>query len=459
MPTPILLRSNIEFEKRTFLDRLTTDQQRPGDPNNPDEGPGDDYVYANVGDTNNFGVGFDCSGWCGVGCALALFGPGFFANVGYYRLFSTETFAAWAEPLGFRKTTQEDCVNGSYPIKVMIMHGGGGPDSHMAMWIDGWNQESNGDFGLCTRDGEITGVGSNFWNDWWVFDGTIQEDTTYRQPMGYPRWLDYAGGHISGAALKAAGITGVCRYINDGGNGLPKKLLTGAEFIDLCRNGIQVVFNWETDSTFMLEDDGAADARAGLSYVQSLLAAAAFAGLDTGGYQPYIYFSADFDETPDQDVVIENYLNGAKSVLGVDSSGKSRAGIYGAYWILMRAHAAEAVDYLWQTEAWSGSNIDSDIALFQRNTLGYQEIEGVQCDINEAHLDFFGQFAVPITTSKGLLMALTDQEQEDLFNMVACIFQSTCGMVPNLPLLPGSPTPMPTNWPQSLSAVIESGGK
>lgn len=210
--------------------------------------------------------------------------------------------------------------------------------------------------------------------------------------MGYPLILDYAGGHIPGAALAAAGVSGVCRYINDGGTGLPKKLLTADEFIDLCQNGIRVHFNFETTATFMLTDNGAADARTGLAYVQGLFAAAEAAGIDTSGYEIVIYFSADFDEPPEDDTVIDAFFDSAKSVLGVNGFGKSCAGGYGAYWLLTRAHASGHVDYLWQTEAWSGGNIDSAIAIMQRNALGYMNIAGVECDINEAHADDTGAF-------------------------------------------------------------------
>lgn len=384
-----LLRSNVEFTKRVFLDRLTTDQQPLDNPLNIDGGPGDTYIYANVGDSNNFGIGFDCSGLCGVVLAIALNGPGFFTGVGYYRLFSTQTFPGVLQ--GFRSTTQADLVNGDYPIKVMI-HSGDGEDGHMACNVDGWNMESNGTYGLCTAADEITGVASDYWDEWYVFDGPITEDTTYRTSMTYPQGLDYAGGEISGADLAAAGISFVCRYINDGGTGLPKKLLTAAEFIDLVQHGIQVVFNYETTATFMLTDNGAADAQAGLAYVQGLLAAAAAAGVDVSGYQPVIYFSADFDEAPAQDATVEAYLDSAKTVLGTNAAGKSCAAIYGAYWILMRANESGHVDYLWQAEAWSGSNVYSGIAVMQRSDLGYKTIDGVQCDIDEAHAADFGQF-------------------------------------------------------------------
>jgi hypothetical protein len=417
--TPAPLRSNVEFAKRVFLDRLTTDAQPLLQPANIDEGPGDEYDYAGVGDSGNFGVGFDCSGLDGVVLAIAIFGPRYFAGTGYTRLFSTETFPG---PLpGFRRTTQADLLAGDYPIKVCIGHYGGGPDSHMACQIDGWDMESNGDFGVCTEPPQITGIGSSYWNDWWVWDGQITEDTNWRQPMTYPRGLDYAGGDIAGADLTGAGITFVCRYVASGGTELPAKQLTAGEFTDLVNNGIGVVFNWEVDASAALNgaSQGTADAQAALANVLAL------PGIPQG-YQPVIYFSVDFDATPDNQTPINAYLQAAAAVLG----GAAFVGIYGGYWPLSRALDAGVCQWAWQTEAWSGGNIDSRVNIMQRNSLGYQTIGGVQADVDEAHTANFGQFtpaaappppppppAAPDPTMPAFLAALTDRQVMNLIAM------------------------------------------
>jgi hypothetical protein len=393
-----LLRSNIEFAKRVFLDRLTTDAQPLLQPTHIDEGPGDEYLYAGVFDPYNFGVSADCSGLCGIVLGAALNGA---EGMSWSRLFSTETFPG---PLqGFRRTSKEDLIAGDYPLKVCIMHGGGGPDSHMACQVDGWDMESNGDYGVSAMSPEITGIASDYWNDWWVFDGPITEDTEYRQPMSYPQGLDYAGGRIAGADLKANGISFVCRYLSSGGASLPFKQLTSDEFADLTANGIGVVFNWETTSNFMLGgfSAGVADAQQALSYIQGLPGVPA-------GYQPVVYFSCDFDEAPSQDAPVEQYLNGAATVLG----GMEYVGIYGAYYICTRAQAAVGVKYIWQTEAWSGGNITSAVNIMQRNSLGYKTIAGVQCDINEQHTDDIGAFtaaAVPTPAPSGGGLIPTDK--------------------------------------------------
>jgi hypothetical protein len=376
-----LLRSNVEFTKRVFLDRLSTGDSSMAlaDPNNIDSGPGDPYVYANVGDSNNFGVGFDCSGWCSVGCAIAVNGPQFFAGTGYRRLFSTENFPG---PLqGFRQVSQDDLVNNPYPLKVCIARRGGGENSHMNMQLDNIVMESNGTYGLCTNPDEITPVNSDYWNTWFVFDGPIVEDTAYRQAMTYPLGLDYSAGHIDGHDLSINGVKFVCRYVSDGGAGLPHKLLTIDEFQDLRRNKIAVVFNWETTANRMLDNTqgGIDDANAALDCVHYL----------GGPTNPVIYFSCDFDVQPDQYWLVENYCRGANQVLG----GPQHTGIYGSYYICKHVRDAGVVGYLWQTApgGWSDGNIDSRVNIVQRNDVGYQMVDGVQCDINEAHTDDFGQ--------------------------------------------------------------------
>jgi hypothetical protein len=371
----MLTRTSIEFSKRVFLDRLTCDNGQPlVQSGNIDAGPGDQYEYGGTFDPYDFGVGADCSGLCGIVIAAALNGPA----MKWQRYFSTETF-----PNGFsnfQQVNQHTCLTSSSPIKVAICHGGGGPNSHMACQIDGWDMESNGDYGVCSVPPDITGLASSYWNDWWTYTGTINEDTDYRTPKTYPLGLDYAGGRISGADLKAAGVTFVCRYLSDGGANLPNKQLTPAEAADLTAAGIEIVSNWETTANMMLGgySQGTADANAARAQQ-----------IKCGGPPgATIYFSCDFDEAPSQQAAINAYLQACCDVLG----GPGNVGIYGSYYVGMRALNAGVCSYLWQTEAWSGGSVDSRVAIIQRNQVGYRTVSGVQCDINEAHADDIGQW-------------------------------------------------------------------
>lgn len=192
--------------------------------------------------------------------------------------------------------------------------------------------------------------------------------------------LDYAGGRPTGAALKAAGYQFVVRYLSDGGPSLPGKLLLPSEADDLRANGVDIVSNWETTADRMLAgyDAGAYDAQLALKQV-----------LACGGRRDRpIYFSADFDAAPQQQSPIDDYLRGAASVLGT-----ANVGIYGGFWPISRALTNGTATWAWQTVAWSGSNRDDRINLMQRNDLGYAYIDGVPCDINEAHTVDYGQWS------------------------------------------------------------------
>jgi len=378
-----LLRSRVEFAKRVFLDRLTTDAQGLAQSGDIDAGPGEQYEYGGVYNAFNFGVGADCSGANGTVIGIALLGPDGFA-VPWARQFTTETFPGPFK--GFRRVSQQDLLNNPYPIKVNIGHYGGGPNSHMQCEIDGWLMESNGSHGTCTRGHGAMDMADNYWNDHWVLDGPITEDAgNWRQPMGYPLGLDYAGGRPSGQDLKAAGVRFVCRYLSDGGPALPGKQLLPQEAADLKANGIEIVSNWETTADFMLGgyQAGHTDAQRARDWV-----------VHCGGpADGVIYFSCDFDEAESQQPVVNDYLRACGDVLG----GPDKVGLYGAYWVGMRALNAGVCHYLWQTQAWSGGNVDSRVNIVQRNKLGYKYVGGVQCDYNEAHREDYGQWGHVVT--------------------------------------------------------------
>jgi hypothetical protein len=162
---------------------------------------------------------------------------------------------------------------------------------------------------------------------------------------------------------------------------LPYKQLTKAEADDLRANGIDIVSNFEAGAQNALggTQQGAAD-------VQAALAAHKAAG---GPDQARIYFSVDWDAAPGEQDAINAYLKACSDVLGVENTG-----IYGGFWPLSRALDAGVASLGWQTQAWSGGNVDSRISLYQRNDLGYQTVDGVQADINEAHTDDFGSWGV-----------------------------------------------------------------
>jgi hypothetical protein len=371
--TDAVQRSNIEFSKRVWLDRWTA------------KAP---YSYGDQYDAFNFGAGGDCSGVCGIFIGGAILGP---QQMSWGRLFSTETFPGPFQ--GFQQVSMADCLASPSPIKVAILHGGGGPLSHMACEIDGWHLESNGDYGTCggpnNADGHGYPLDASLWNDWWVLgDASINEDTGYHQQFGYPRILDYSGGQISGADLAAAGIAVVCRYVTDGGPGFPTKLLTRPEADDLTGHNVGIVSNWAYGANQAANgwNQGIADANTANG---NHLAAG-------GDLNAPILFSVDYDAPESDQPAINSYFQAINSVIGLN-----RTGAYGGYWVIKRLFDAGLITIGWQTEAWStldpntdGINEDSRCALIQRNVteFGGQTIDGVPCDINDAHASYIGQW-------------------------------------------------------------------
>ncbi|MFE3191897.1 DUF1906 domain-containing protein [Nocardia sp. NPDC059240] len=191
--------------------------------------------------------------------------------------------------------------------------------------------------------------------------------------------LDYAAGRPAPSAIRAAGYDFVVRYLSDGGPTLPGKLLTPAEADNLRAHGISIVSNWETTAARMLDGYGA-----GVTDAHSALAQVLRCG---GRADRPIYFSADFDATPQQQVPINDYLNGAADVLG-----RANVGIYGGYWPVSRALDAGTATWAWQTVAWSGGNVDPRLALFQ--TGEQVTVDGVPCDVNQTDRADFGQWDV-----------------------------------------------------------------
>ena len=189
--------------------------------------------------------------------------------------------------------------------------------------------------------------------------------------------LDYAGGRPGGAAIRAAGYDFVVRYLSDGGPSLPGKLLTPAEAVDLRAYGISIVSNWETTANRMLDGYVAGVNDASIALRQVLACG--------GRFDRPIYFSVDFDATPADQVPIDDYLRGAASILGAHN-----VGIYGGYWPIHRALDNKTAAWTWQTDAWSGGNVE-----FRRNLhqlVRQVVVGGVACDVNEAFTADFGQW-------------------------------------------------------------------
>jgi hypothetical protein len=210
--------------------------------------------------------------------------------------------------------------------------------------------------------------------------------------------IDYAYGRPSPASLRAAGVSGVARYLSY----LPNsKVITPVEYAAHRAAGIDVVLVWERDAQdFMTPGFDARHAA-----IEALRQAHAL------GYpsDAAIYYALDWDVTATQWPTIRDKLRtGPCAVHGVD-----RTGVYGPSDTLEWARRAGVASWLWQagmSTAWSGGrNRDPwpGAHLRQRRPA---TIGGVQCDIND-HQPNYGQ--------GGADVALTDAELKRIVQNVA----------------------------------------
>lgn len=245
-------------------------------------------------------------------------------------------------------------------------------------------------FHTSQTDSKCSHIHDRQFNQWFALPGPI-EGSPVTTPTILATGVDYSAGAPGGAALAAAGYSFACRYVTDGAPQLPHKLLTAAEAHDLWAHGVDIVSNWESSGTSCLGGyrQGVADAT--IANANHLAAG--------GPPDRPIYFSVDYDAPDSDQDAINAYLQGVESVIG-----RSRAGVYGGYWVVTRCLDAGVAAWAWQTDAWSGdpaglapAGMDGDYLdrranLLQRNVLGCVSVNGVQCDVDAALTADFGQW-------------------------------------------------------------------
>lgn len=176
-----ILRSNIDYAKALFKDRL-----------------GNDYVYGGWW-TPDINQGADCSGL--VTCVLSALGDGPQGMVWGRRGLSTESYRY--KPYGGPQKIGPFILHhvrspAEFPAdavgKISLHHeGAGGPASHMNICVDGVYMESSGSYGCCTLGppgppiwGGAIPIGNSYWNDYWFLAGPIVEDTTPGNDLTQP---------------------------------------------------------------------------------------------------------------------------------------------------------------------------------------------------------------------------------------------------------------------------------
>jgi hypothetical protein len=195
------------------------------------------------------------------------------------------------------------------------------------------------------------------------------------------RGLDYAWSHVPPLAVKAAGFGFAARYLSHD----PSKNLTGPEAAALISVNVEIVVVWEDTAQGALRGHagGVADALEADRQARACGMPGAF-----------IYFAADFDATPAQQAAINDYLDGAASVIS-----RARTGLYGGFWPCSRARAAGKASKFWGTVAWSGNNWAA--CGWKPDVMqGAQvSVDGVSVDLDTAAASGdFGQWPRPVMT-------------------------------------------------------------
>jgi hypothetical protein len=182
--------------------------------------------------------------------------------------------------------------------------------------------------------------------------------------------VDYAWGGPSAAALKAAGVKFVVRYLSGGSS----KDLTASEKNAMLAAGIAVAVVWETTAGRALAGyaAGQADARAADAEAKRL----GIPGIP-------VYFACDTDASN-----VNPYLSGAASVVG-----KARTGLYAGYRPIKAAFDAGVIAYGWQTYAWSGGKWDARAQLQQYSN--NRPLAGSTVDFCRNTATDFGQWPRP----------------------------------------------------------------
>jgi glycoside hydrolase-like protein len=189
-------------------------------------------------------------------------------------------------------------------------------------------------------------------------------------------WVADYTARIAPAALKAAGVVGVCRYVSR----YSWKVITKAEYQELRGASIDVILNFEDAATDWLggASAGSSDATFAVGQAQSL-------GYPTGST---IAGSADFDMSAAQ------WTSGGRAyAVAFRDTLKAHgytAGVYGPWDVLTWCSQLGGFDLFWQagmSTAWSGGRNArpwSGAHLRQRRQL---TVGGVQVDYNDILLD------------------------------------------------------------------------
>jgi glycoside hydrolase-like protein len=156
---------------------------------------------------------------------------------------------------------------------------------------------------------------------------------------------DYSFAHPKPEKFKTAGYDVVLRYLSH----TPEKNLTHPEAKALREAGLSIGLVWETTADRALAGAGAAEE-------DRVDAEAMAAGV---GYPKtcVIFYAVDKDVDPSD---VNDYF------ARVATGATHPVGVYGSLRVCEGMRAAGHVTYLWQTEAWSGTEVSKHAHIYQR---------------------------------------------------------------------------------------------
>lgn len=181
-------------------------------------------------------------------------------------------------------------------------------------------------------------------------------------------WADFSSGRPGSAALRAAGITGVIRYV---GVGSASKRITAAEYADYAANGIEVRLVVELGV-----HDAESGYTAGVTNANLALSDARSLGIpDTVG----IAAAADEHLAANKITTALAYVQGFRDVLG-----GARTGAYGFAEFIDAVHTADLAGWWWKSGNAPTLSESSWVTFWQRNNGTTTEtINKVVVDLND----------------------------------------------------------------------------
>lgn len=216
--------------------------------------------------------------------------------------------------------------------------------------------------------------------------------------------------------MRAAGVTGLSRYLSWQDRDSLGKVIGRAEFDALIAAGFALVLNWEYSAT-----DWTGGSSAGTTHATEAVRQARALGYPPGHG---LIGSADFDMTSAQwFAACQGYAGAfAKVVRGAGY----RPGVYGPWDVLTWCRDAGFMEVFWQagmSTAWSSrrnASVWPGAHLRQRRQVF---IGGVDCDSNDILRFDYGQYGGPMTTLDDKFTSAIDQQSRTYAQMIADVHE------------------------------------